>query len=155
MYPYHQNDYTLRSHAEFIDTAKEAEDNATHRRPTSIQGIKGLSCLLQIMTCPQQILLDYMHLVCLGHVQTIVKSWCELIDIQQRMEIDNMLLTTRVPHNVHVVYNESISAVECWKAKHGRLFVLNIGLPIGNNCFHKILIFFNSILCFKLVQLTY
>ncbi|CAF4626970.1 unnamed protein product, partial [Rotaria magnacalcarata] len=41
-----------------------------------------------------------------------------------------MLLKTRVSHNIHVVYNESISAVECWKAKHSRLFVLNIGLPI-------------------------
>jgi hypothetical protein len=72
-----------------------------------------------------------MHLVCLGHVETLIKRWCQLIGKQDVTKMDNMLLTARVPHNIHVVYRESIVAVECWKAKHSRLFVLNIGLPIG------------------------
>ncbi|CAF1623277.1 unnamed protein product [Rotaria magnacalcarata] len=134
VYPYHHNDLKLRSHAEVIAAAKEAEKNSTGKRITSVQGVKGLSCLLDIMAYPQQILLDYMHLVCLGHVQTLIKRWCQLIDKEEVMKMDNMLLKTRVPHNIHVVYNESISAVECWKAKHSRLFVLNIGLPIGITC---------------------
>ncbi|CAF2567666.1 unnamed protein product [Rotaria sp. Silwood2] len=45
-----------------------------------------------------------------------------------------MLLMVRVPHNIHVVNNESIVNVESWKAKHSGLFVLNIGLPIGVAC---------------------
>ncbi|CAF1344533.1 unnamed protein product [Rotaria magnacalcarata] len=98
VYPYHHNDLKLRSHAEVIAAAKEAEKNSTGKRITNVQGVKGLSCLLDIMAYPQQILLDYMHLVCLGHVQTLIKP------------------------------------VECWKAKHSRLFVLNIGLPIGITC---------------------
>lgn len=131
LYPYGHNDLKLRSHDEFINAAKEAEKNSSGKRVTSIQGVKGFSCLLEIMAYPQQIILDYMHLVCLGHVQTLIKRWCQLIDKQEVIKMDNMLITVRVPHNICVRYTESISAVEYWKAKHSRLFVLNIGLPIG------------------------
>ena len=137
LYPYNQNDLKLRSHNEFIAAAKEAQEKSTDKRTKSISGIKGLSCLLEIFSYPQQILLDYMHLICLGHVQTLIKRWVNLIGKREIMNMDNMLFTIRVPHNIHVVYKESISAVECWKAKHGRLFVLNIGLPIG-----QLLLFF-------------
>jgi hypothetical protein len=143
IYPYGHNDLKLRSHTEFIAAAKEAEKTSTNKRIKSVNGVKGLSCLLEIMAYPQQILLDYMHLVCLGHVQTLIKRWCDLINKQEVMKMDSMLLKIRVPHNIHVVYRESISAVDCWKAKHGRLFVLNIGLPIGQLSISYIL-FFNK-----------
>lgn len=131
LYPYDQNDLKIRSHDQFIIAAKEAQEKSTDKRIKSVAGVKGFSCLLEIVSYPQQILLDYMHLVCLGHVQTLIKRWINLIDKQEAMRMDNMLFTIRVPHNIHVVYKESISAVESWKAKHSRLFVLNIGLPIG------------------------
>jgi hypothetical protein len=131
VYPYCQNDHKLRSHDAFIAAAKQAQEKSTQKRIKSIDGIKGLSCLLEIMSYPQQILLDYMHLVCLGHVQTMIKRWTNLIDKQGILTMDNMLFAVRLPHNIHVVYKESISTVDCWKAKHSRLFVLNIGLPIG------------------------
>src|SRR4051812_12403141 len=110
-YPYCHNDLKLRSHTEFIAVAKEAQEKSTDKRIKSVIGVKSLSCLLEIMGYPQQILLDYMHLVCLGHVQTLIKRWSGLIDKQAAMMMDNMLFTTRVPHNIHVVYKESISAV--------------------------------------------
>jgi hypothetical protein len=131
LYPYSHNDFKLRSHNEFIAAAKEAEEKSTEKRIKSVSGIKGLSCLLEIISFPQQVLLDYMHLICLGHVQTLIKLWADLINKENVMKIDNMLFTIRVPHNVHVVYKESVSTVGNWKAKHSRLFVLNIGLPIG------------------------
>ncbi len=131
LYSYRHNDLKLRSHTEFMAAAKEAQEKSTDKRTKSVTGVKGLSCLLEIMAYPQQILLDYMHLVCLGHVQALIKRWSDLIDKQSVMKVDNLLFTTRVPHNIHVVYKESISVAECWKAKHSRLFVLNIGLPIG------------------------
>jgi hypothetical protein len=131
LYPYSHNDFKLRSHNEFIAAAKEAEEKSTEKRIKSVSGIKGLSCLLEIISFPQQVLLDYMHLVCLGHVQTLIKHWADLINKENVMKIDNMLFTIRVPHNIHVVYKESVSTAYNWKAKHSRLFVLNIGLPIG------------------------
>lgn len=131
LYPYDQNDLTLRSHEEFIAAAKEADDKSTEKRIKSINGIKGLSCVLEIVSYPQQILLDYMHLVCLGHVPTLIKRWIQWIDKQAAANMDDMLRSIRVPHNVHVVFNDSIFNVDSWKAKHGRLFVLNVGVPIG------------------------
>jgi hypothetical protein len=127
LYSYCHNDLKLRSHTEFIAAAKEDQEKSTDKRIKSVAGVKGLYCVLEIMAYPQQILLDYMHLVCLGHVQTLIKRWSDLIDKQGAMKMENMLFTTRVPHNIHVVYKESLSAVDCWKAKHSRLFVLNIG----------------------------
>jgi hypothetical protein len=131
IYPYSHNDFKLRSHDEFIATAKEAEEKSTKKGSKSVYGIKGMSCLSEVMSFPQQILLDYMHLVCLGHVQTLINHWIGFIDKEHILNIDNMLFGIRIPHNIHVVYKESISMVGNWKAKHSRLFVLNIGLPIG------------------------
>ncbi|CAF1032580.1 unnamed protein product [Adineta steineri] len=131
LYPYDHNNLQLRSHSSFIAAAKEAQEKSTKKRIKSVTGVKGLSCLLEIMSYPQQILLDYMHLVCLGHVQTMIKRWIDLVDKSDVKTMDNMLFNIRVPHNIHVVYRESMSNVDRWKAKHSRLFVLNIGLPIG------------------------
>lgn len=131
LYPYEHNDFTLRSHHEFIAAAKEAQEQSTEKRVKSVNGVKGVSCLLDILSYPQQVILDFMHLVCLGHVQTLIKQWTGFINKEDVSKMDNMLRAIRVPHNIHVVYKESILAVDSWKAKHGRLFVLNIGLPIG------------------------
>ncbi|CAF3541607.1 unnamed protein product [Rotaria socialis] len=44
-----------------------------------------------------------------------------------------MLHSAQYPHNEHVTYTESIWAVESWKAKHSRLFVLYLGVPIAED----------------------
>ena len=131
LYPYSHNDLKMRSHNEFIAAAQEAEEKSTKKRVKSVSGIKGVSCLTEIMSFPQQIVLDYMHLVCLGHVQTLIKHWTSLIDKSKIRNIDDILFNIRITHNLHVVYKDSISIADNWKAKHSRLFVLNIGLPIG------------------------
>ncbi|CAF2099218.1 unnamed protein product [Rotaria magnacalcarata] len=134
IYPYNKNDLQLRTHREFIAAAKEAEEKTTEKRLANVQGVKGLSYLLRIFPYPIQIVLDYMHLVCLGHVSSIIKRWCKIIDKVDLLKIDNMLHSAKYPHNVHVTYTESIMAVEFWKAKHSRLFVLYLGVPIGISC---------------------
>jgi hypothetical protein len=131
LYLYSHNDFKLRSHNEFIAAAEKAEEKSSEKRIKSISGIKGLSCLLEIMSFPQQILLDYMHLVYLGHVQTLVRRSADWTNKENVIKIDNMLFTIRVPHNIHVVYKESVFTADNWKEQHNRLFVLNIGLPIG------------------------
>lgn len=132
LYPYNKNNLELRTHAEFIKTGKSAEEKSTEKRVANVEGVKGLSCLLKVISYPQQVVLDYMHLVCIGHVPTLIKRWCQLITKDDIIKMDNMLSMTRVPHNIHVMYNESIADVDLWKAKHGRLLVLNLGVPIGS-----------------------
>jgi len=131
LYPYNKNDLELRTHLGFISAAKEAEEKSTKKRTANVLGVKGLSCLLRIISYPQQVVLDYMHLVCLGHVQTLIKRRSQLMNKEDIMKMDHMLFTTRLPHDIHVTYNESILAVESWKAKHTRLLVLSLGVPIG------------------------
>ncbi|CAF3622836.1 unnamed protein product [Rotaria sp. Silwood1] len=134
LYPYDKNNLELRTHSGFIAAAKSAEEKSTEKRVANVEGVKGLSCLLKIISYPQQIVLDYMHLVCLGHVQTLIKRWCQLINKADIMKMDSMLSMARFPHNIHVMYNESILAIDSWKAKHSRLLVLNLGIPIGIAC---------------------
>ncbi|CAF4925855.1 unnamed protein product [Rotaria sp. Silwood1] len=134
IYPYDKNNLELRTHSGFIAAAKSAEEKSIEKRVANIEGVKGLSCLLKIISYPQQVVLDYMHLVCLGHVQTLIKRWCQLINKTDIMKMDSMLSMARFPHNIHVMYNESILAIDSWKAKHSRLLVLNLGIPIGISC---------------------
>ncbi|CAF4441990.1 unnamed protein product [Rotaria sp. Silwood2] len=128
LYPYDKNNLELRTHSGFIAAAKSAEEKSTEKRVANVEGVKGLSCLLKIISYPQQVVLDYMHLVCLGHVKTLIKRWCQLISKADITRMDSMLSMARFPHNIHVTYNESILAIDSWKAKHCRLLVLNLGI---------------------------
>ncbi|CAF2890961.1 unnamed protein product [Rotaria sp. Silwood2] len=124
VYPYDQNNGSRRVHEEVVSSGREAE-----QRLMPIDGIKGVSPMLQILTYPDQIIYDYMHLVCLGHMVTLIKRWLPLLERSSLAEINTLLESIRLPHNVHAKFNYSISDVSEWHAKHFRLFVLNIGLP--------------------------
>ena len=94
-----------------------------------VDGIKGVSSMLKILTYPDQIVYDYMHLVCLGHMVALVKRWLPLLQQSNLTELDTVLMNLRLPHNISIIFNHSISDVSEWHAKHLRLFVLNVGLP--------------------------
>ncbi|CAF3656548.1 unnamed protein product [Rotaria sp. Silwood1] len=98
LYPYDKNNLELRTHSGFIAAAKSAEEKSTEKRVANVEGVKGLSCLLKIISYPQQIVLDYMHLVCLGHVQTLIKRWCQLINKADIMKMDTCLPTLHASH---------------------------------------------------------
>ena len=70
-----------------------------------------------------------MHLVCLGHVPSVIKRWCQNIDKSSLNQIDNSLGELRLPHNLNAPFLESIKHAGQWKAKNSRLFVLNVGVP--------------------------
>jgi hypothetical protein len=70
-----------------------------------------------------------MHLVCLGHIPSVIKRWCQNVDKSSLHEIDTLLYQLRLPHNLNVSFLESIEHADRWKAKNSRLFVLNIGVP--------------------------
>lgn len=71
-----------------------------------------------------------MHLVCLNHVPNLIRRWCLQIDRVSIRSIDEKLENTRFPHNIRVMYYESIANANQWKARANRVFVLHIGVPI-------------------------
>ncbi|CAF1433966.1 unnamed protein product [Rotaria sp. Silwood1] len=130
VYPFIRNNLTLRTHSAYLDAAKEAQKKATNGKVVPVEGIKGLSTLLQVFEYPCQIVFDYMHLICLGHVPCVIKLWCQNIDESIERLIDGSLGQLRLPHNLNVPVLDSIVNAGQWKAKNSRLFVLNVGVPI-------------------------
>ncbi|CAF3329114.1 unnamed protein product [Rotaria sp. Silwood2] len=124
LYPYNEKNDRRRVHADVVLLGKEAE-----RRLMPVDGIKGVSPMLNIFTYPDQIIYDYMHLICLGHTATLIRRWLSLLERSKLLEVDNLLDALRLPHNINISFNHSINDMSEWHAKHFRLFVLNIGLP--------------------------
>jgi hypothetical protein len=149
IYPYEQNNYQTRSHDQFVATAKEVESRLCiiGERSTSINGIKGLSPMLKLFCYPMDILYDYMHLVCLNHVPTLIKRFLHVLSSASIAEIDSVLTKIRLPHDVSIKYDYSLRLIQDWKAKHTRLFVLNIGLPILAQHLPMLLLSHFSIYC--------
>ncbi|CAF4494230.1 unnamed protein product [Rotaria sp. Silwood2] len=110
IYPYEKNNYQLRTHEQFVTTAKEVEAKITSGsgRCTSIVGIKGLSSLLKVL----------------------LRHFTEILPKNDLDKIDSILSAIRLPHDVNVKYNYSIQSINNWKAKNNRLFILDLGLPI-------------------------
>ncbi|CAF2918961.1 unnamed protein product, partial [Rotaria sp. Silwood2] len=130
VYPFIRNNLTLRTHSAYLDAAREAQKKSTNGKVVTVEGIKGLSTLLQVFEYPRQIVFDYMHLICLGHLPSVIKRWCQNIDESTIRSIDASLSQLRLPHNLNVPFLDSMVNVGHWKAKNGRLFVLNVGVPI-------------------------
>lgn len=80
LYPYKNNDLTARTHESYLKAAREAIRKSNGGKEVAVDGIKGLSSLLRIFTYPTQIIFDYMHLVCLGHVPYLINRWCSQLD---------------------------------------------------------------------------
>ncbi|CAF2156728.1 unnamed protein product [Rotaria magnacalcarata] len=133
LYPYEKNDLTARTHDSYLKAAREAIRKSNGGKEVAVEGIKGLSSLLRIFNYPTQIIYDFMHLVCLGHIPYLINRWCSLIDKKTILAIDKKLQQLRIPHNMKVVFLESITMVSQWKAKNSRLFVLHVGVPIMLN----------------------
>ena len=95
-----------------------------------IDGVKGLSPLLRIFEYPKQIILDYMHLCCLGHMSTLIHRWLPILNNESISRINSQLFSLRFPHNVSVRFNYPLNSAGDWKAKHFRIFVLCIGVGL-------------------------
>lgn len=71
-----------------------------------------------------------MHLICINHVPTLIKRFNNILSRDTIARIDSVLQNTRLPHNVNVKFIYSIESIQDWKAKHVRLFILHLALPI-------------------------
>lgn len=132
MYPYDHNNYKSRTHREFVATARQVAMNLSsgQKHSNSINGIKGMSSMLQLFRYPVDIVFDYMHLICLNHGPSLIKRFVAMFSKLSIADIDDVLFKLRLPHDVNIKYDFSIRLVNDWKAKQVRLFLLNIGLPI-------------------------
>jgi hypothetical protein len=130
LYPYKKNNLRRRTHANFVATARAAAIRSSSRKKGGeIDGIKGLSPLLQIFEYPTQIVLDYMHLCCLGHMSTLIRRWIPMLSKEAVKEINDIIFSQKFPHNMSVSFNYPFELSGDWKAKHFRVFLLSIGLP--------------------------
>ena len=131
LYPYDKNNNKPRTHCQFLQDAQLAAFNnerMTHQ--VVVNGVQGVSPLLSVIEYPICVLYDYMHLVCLNHIKMLAKRWQSILNPTDCSSIDNCLSMQRLPHNMNVRFDFSIAEAFHWKVKHGRLFVLYIGLPI-------------------------
>ena len=71
-----------------------------------------------------------MHLVCINHVPTLIKRFTDILSKDAIAQIDSILKSIRLPHDVNVKFIHSIGSIQDWKAKDVRLFILHFGLPI-------------------------
>ena len=114
MYPYDQNNCQSRTHEDVVRTGKEAQAQGH-----TINGMKGISPLLSIFRFPDQIIYDYMHLICINHVQALLKRWKHLLKEPDLRSIGKKIMSQSVPHNIHVKFNFDLKNSHEWKAKHG------------------------------------
>ncbi|CAF3575551.1 unnamed protein product [Rotaria socialis] len=114
LYPYENNDLTARTHDSYLKAAREAIRKSNGGKEVAVEGIK-------------------------GHIPYLINRWCSLIDKKTILAIDKKLQQLRIPHNMKVVFLESITMASQWKAKNSRLFVLHVGVPIMLNHLPNIL----------------
>ena len=130
LYPYNKNKYQPRTHDNIIATGTAAVHRSYGRKKVgSIDGVKGLSPLLQIFEYPKQVILDYMHLCCLGHMFNLIQRWIPILSNEALRNINSRLFSQKFPHNMNVQFNYPLESASDWKAKHFRVFLLSIGLP--------------------------
>ncbi|CAF1530795.1 unnamed protein product [Adineta ricciae] len=129
--PQQKNAYRPRTHTEFIATAQAADIRVFgHKKAGSILGVKETSPLLEIFEYPKQIIVDYMHLSCLGHMSNLIQGWLLMLNSDTLSDINSILYSQKFAHNMSVKFNYPINACTDWKAKHFRVFILSIGLPL-------------------------
>ena len=128
--PYNKDKCQPRAHDHFIATGTAAVHRSYGRKKVgSIDGVKGLSPLLQIFEYPKQVILDYMHLCCLGHMFNLIQRWIPILDNEALRNINSRLFSKKFPHNMNVTFNYLLESASDWKSKHFRVFLLSIGLP--------------------------
>ena len=109
IYPYAQvpfppksdHDYTHLSMKQLTITAK---------------GIKGPTPLTNILIFPLQIATDYMHLVCSGHMKTLVTKWKNILFPTVFDQGSNYLLSVVLPHSFGYQFMPLVQYPQ-WKTK--------------------------------------
>lgn len=129
VYPYTNQPPPLRTHAQTLLHAATAE-----RTGKPFFGVKGVSPLLRVLNVPDQVLLDYMHLVLAGEFLRRLNIWLNhqhdngfLSEFKE--EVDQAMLVVRFPHDFNRKLRP-ISELKRWKDRELQNLFLHTSLPI-------------------------
>ena len=129
IYPYSDEDHPLRTREQTLIHARTAE-----RTGKPVFGIKGVSPLLRVIEVPDNVLLDYMHLVLAGEFLRRVNIW---INPQSdngflsnaKKEVDEAMLAVKFPHDFNRKLRP-LSELKRWKDRELQNLLLHGSLPI-------------------------
>lgn len=129
VYPYSDEDHPLRTREQTLIHARTAE-----RTGKPVFGIKGVSPLLRVIEVPDNVLLDYMHLVLAGEFLRRVNIW---INPQSdngflsnaKKEVDEAMLAVKFPHDFNRKLRP-LSELKRWKDRELQNLLLHGSLPI-------------------------
>lgn len=117
-----ETDCPLRTHEQFIN-----RDDLTYQpRETPLIAVPGLDF-------PSSFVLDYMHLICLGVMRTLLFIWCTgplplRISAGQRIRMSESLLNLRSDTPVEFVRKpRELTILKSWKATEYHMFLLYFG----------------------------
>lgn len=125
--PNTEGDKKPKTHDNYQTYALLAEENKT-----AVYGIKGQTCLSKIISLPDQLPLDYMHLFCAGHGKWLLKHYlerdgdCSVYD--HIKDIDTRLKSATIPH----LFNRKIKSImnnDKWKCSQVKLFFFYMAVP--------------------------
>ena len=130
IYPYLEQQSPLRTHQEVCLHAEAAEHTGQ-----DIFGVKGHSVVLDIVSVPKEIPLDYMHLVLEGELKRKLKYFFntqnDILSARDIATINNMLPAIKYPHDfskkVKVI---NIKSIKRAKAGELQIMLLHVLLPI-------------------------
>jgi hypothetical protein len=128
-YPPNETRYPLRDSNEFNEIALLAEETGDE-----ILGIKGKTPFSNIITLPDQVPFDYMHLVLQGHSKWLLNNYffkkqfeCYIGD--KKDEVNEFLTLHKVPHTMSRKFN-IIHKNLMYKSSEIKLFIFHLCIPL-------------------------
>ena len=110
IYPHFEQKHKEKTEADFIKYG-----STNHSRVTTLV-IKGPTPLMQIASLPLQITIDYMHLVCSGHIKTLIGYWNRMLLPSVFGEAAAYLSSVILPHRFNYQF-PSLLLYNTWKTK--------------------------------------
>jgi hypothetical protein len=108
-YPHSSTQYPCK-------TTDDYRRYGTNSSSTTTLGIKGPTPLTDILLFPVQIVIDFMHLACSGHMKTLIGYWHKMLLPRVFTEASDYLTSIILPHNFNHQFMPLID-YNNWKTK--------------------------------------
>ncbi|CAF3426754.1 unnamed protein product, partial [Rotaria sp. Silwood2] len=118
-YPHSSTSYPVKS---IDDYRRYGVSNSSY---ITTLGIKGPTPLTDILLLPIQIAVDYMHLVCSGHMKTLIGYWHKMLLPRVFIEASDYLMSITLPHCFNHQFMPLVD-YNNWKTKYYRDFLLYV-----------------------------
>lgn len=110
VYPHSVCKYNSKTANDYI-----RHGSMNHSGVTTI-GIKGPTPLMEILSLPVQICIDYMHLVCSGHVKTLIGYWHKMLLPSVFIQASDYVTSIILPHSFNYQFSPLL-LYGTWKTK--------------------------------------